>query len=33
MKTTIAPNGMKIIYNESDERRVQRFVQKGARIS
>ena len=28
MKTTIAPNGMKIIYNESDERRVQRFIQK-----
>lgn len=38
MKTLIAPNGMKIVYNDSDERKVQRIVKKaqeafGAKIA
>lgn len=38
MKTLIAPNGMKIVYNDSDEREVQRIVKKaqeafGAKIA
>ena len=28
MKTIIAPNGMKIIYNNADERKVQNIVKK-----
>jgi thymidylate kinase len=38
MKTLIAPNGMKIVYNDSDEREVQRIIKKaqeafGAKIA
>ena len=28
MRTLIAPNGMKIVYNDSDERKVQRIIKK-----
>jgi thymidylate kinase len=32
MKTLIAPNGMKIVYNDSDERKVQRIIKKAQEI-
>ena len=32
MKTLIAPNGMKIVYNDSDEWKVQRIIKKAQEI-